>query len=47
VTFMMVLGVAGVSYAMLPFAAIWFFVSLWLGRDYKRQALQLKERGIE
>ena len=41
------MGITGVSYVMLPFAGIWFFVSLWLGRDYKRQALALKEQGVE
>ncbi len=47
VKLMMALGMAGVSVAMLPFAAIWFVVALWLGRDYKRQALALKNQGIE
>jgi len=40
-------GIAGVSIAMLPFAVIWFLIALWLGRDYKRQALALKQQGIE
>ena len=44
---MMGFGITGVSIVMLPFAVIWFFVSLWLGRDYKRQALALKEQGVE
>jgi len=46
VNFMLALGIAGVSYAMLPFAAVWFTVSLWLGRDYKRQAIALKDKGV-
>jgi hypothetical protein len=41
------LGIAGVSLLMLPFAAIWTAVALWLGRDYKRRALLLKGMGIE
>ena len=47
VKLMMGLGVTGVSFVMLPFAVVWFFISLWLGRDYKRQALLLKEKGVE
>ncbi len=47
VKILMALGVAGVSVAMLPFALIWFVVALWLGRDYKRQALILKKQGVE
>lgn len=41
------LSMTGVSMVMLPFAAIWGFVSLWLGREYKRKALAQKERGVE
>lgn len=40
------LGISAVSIAMLPFAAIWAFIVLWLGRDYRRQAKQLKESGV-
>jgi AAA family ATP:ADP antiporter len=47
VTFMMGLGIAGVSIVMLPFAIVWAMISLWLGRDYKRQALLLKQKGVE
>lgn len=43
---MMGLGMAGVSIVMLPFAVIWATVSLWLGRDYRRQARELKNSGI-
>jgi AAA family ATP:ADP antiporter len=35
-----------ISIAMLPFAAIWGAIALWLGRDYRRQAKQLKESGV-
>ena len=31
-------GMAGTSVFMLPFAAIWAGVSLWLGKDYRRRA---------
>jgi AAA family ATP:ADP antiporter len=41
------LSIVGVSVAMLPFAVIWSVASLWLGREYKRKALALKEQGIE
>ena len=41
------MGIAGVSIAMIPFAIIWFLIALWLGRDYKRQALALKTQGVE
>jgi len=47
VQLMMVLGMVGVSVAMLPFAAFWAVVALWLGRDYKRQALALRSQGVE
>jgi len=44
---MMGLGITGVSFVMLPFAVIWAAVSIWLGRDYRRQARELKQSGIE
>ncbi len=47
VKLMLGLGISGVSVIMLPFAAIWFFVSLWLGREYKRKAIALKQQGVE
>ena len=47
VKLMMGLGITGVSLVMLPFAAVWCVISLWLGRDYKRQALALKEKGVK
>jgi AAA family ATP:ADP antiporter len=40
------LSTPAISIAMLPFAAVWGAVALWLGRDYRRQAKQLKEHGI-
>ncbi|MCH7829709.1 MAG: MFS transporter [Proteobacteria bacterium] len=40
------LGIAGVSVVMLPFAVIWAALALWLGRDYRRQARQLRDSGI-
>lgn len=47
VKFMMGIGISGISVLMLPFAVIWAVIALWLGRDYKRQALALKEQGVE
>ncbi len=32
------LGLAGTSIVMLPFAALWAGVAMWLGRDYRRRA---------
>jgi AAA family ATP:ADP antiporter len=40
------LGLSAVSVVMLPFAALWAAVSLWLGRDYRRQARILKDSGV-
>ncbi len=37
------MGIPGISVIMLPFAALWGSVSLWLGRDYRRRAKQLRE----
>ena len=47
VKLLMILGITGVSVVMLPFAVIWFAIALWLGRDYKRQALTLRNQGVE
>ena len=32
---------------LLPFAAIWAVVALWLGRDYRRRARELKHVGVK
>ena len=40
------LGISAVSVVMLPFAALWAFVSLWLGHDYRRQAKILRKSGV-
>ncbi len=40
------LGITGISIAMLPFAVVWAMVTLWLGRDYRRQAKQLRSSGV-
>ncbi len=40
------LGIAGISLVVLPFAALWAIVSLWLGRDYRRQARELRRSGV-
>ncbi len=34
------LGVAGVAWLMVPFAAIWAALAIWLGRDYRRRAAE-------
>ena len=43
---MAALGITGISLVLLPFAVIWAIVSLWLGRDYRRQARALKHSGV-
>ena len=35
------LGVAGVSWLMVPFAVAWAGLAFWLGRDYRRRADEL------
>jgi len=44
---MSALGIAGISLVMVPIAIFWAFVSLWLGRAYKRKAKALKTSGVE
>ena len=44
---MSAMGIAGISVVMVPIAIVWMFVSLWLGRDYKRKARALKMSGVE
>lgn len=44
---MSALGIAGISVVMVPIAVFWAFVSLWLGRDYKRKAKALADSGVE
>jgi hypothetical protein len=41
------LGITGISLVMLPFAVLWAIVALWLGRDYRRQARELKHVGVK
>ena len=35
-------GIIGTSVIMVPFAAIWAGIALWLGRDYRRRDQELK-----
>ena len=44
--FVLGMGIPAIALTMLPFAAVWGSVSLWLGREYRRQAKQLKESGV-
>jgi len=37
------LGISGVSIIMLPFAALWAGLALWLGRDYRRRAREARD----
>ena len=46
IKFLLGLGISGVSIIMLPFAAIWAAISIWLGRDYRRRAKTLKDSGV-
>ena len=47
IKFMAALGISGISLVMLPISVFWAIVSLWLGRDYRRRARELKQSGIE
>jgi AAA family ATP:ADP antiporter len=46
VKLMSALGIAGISFVMLPFAVLWAIVALWLGNDYRRQARELRHSGV-
>ncbi|MGI9234487.1 MAG: NTP/NDP exchange transporter [Woeseiaceae bacterium] len=46
IKFMAALGISGISLVMLPISVFWAIVSLWLGRDYRRRARELKQSGI-
>lgn len=39
-------GISAVSLAMLPFAVFWAMVAIWLGREYRRRAQQLRGKGV-
>ena len=39
------MGISTISWIMLPFAALWAVVALWLGRDYRRRARILRDSG--
>ena len=41
------MGMAAISMLMVPIAAASAVLALWLGREYKRKALKLKEGGIQ
>ena len=39
------MGISAISWIMLPFAAFWAIVALWLGSDYRRRARELRDSG--
>ena len=41
------LGIAGIAVVMVPVAAVSAVVALWLGREYKRKAMTLRDSGVE
>jgi AAA family ATP:ADP antiporter len=41
------MGMAAIAIVMVPFAVIAAVVALWLGRDYKRRASELKMSGVK
>jgi AAA family ATP:ADP antiporter len=41
------MGMAAISVFMLPFAVVSAIVALWLGRDYKRRAKELRMSGMQ
>ncbi len=43
---LMGLGMSVVSLFMVPFALAWTVIALWLGRDYRRKARDLRDSGI-
>jgi AAA family ATP:ADP antiporter len=40
------IGMSAVSLIMVPFAVAWTIIALWLGRDYRRRARELRESGL-
>jgi AAA family ATP:ADP antiporter len=40
------MGMTAVSYIMVPFALIWTAIALWLGKDYRRRARELRRIGL-
>jgi AAA family ATP:ADP antiporter len=40
------MGMSAVAAIMVPFAVIWALLALWLGRDYRRRARELRESGL-
>ena len=40
------MGMAAISVLMVPFAIASAFIALWLGRDYKRRAKALHDKGV-
>ncbi len=41
------LGIAGIAVVMVPVAVVSAVVALWLGREYKRKAIVLRQSGVE
>ncbi len=39
------LGLSAISWIMVPFTALWAIIALWLGRDYRRRARELRDKG--
>lgn len=39
------MSLSAVSWVMVPFTALWAIVALWLGRDYRRRARHLRDKG--
>ena len=40
------MGMSMVSLVMVPFALAWTAIALWLGKDYRRRARELRESGL-
>ena len=40
------MGIPAISLLMLPFAALWASISLWLGSDYRRRAKEMRGKGM-
>lgn len=39
------MGLSAISWIMVPFTALWAIIALWLGRDYRRRARELRDKG--
>ena len=41
------MGLSAIAWMLVPFAALWAMVAMWLGRDYRRRARELRDSGLQ